>query len=164
MLCVTFNNPSLCFSEQDLLDILLVRHCVDYYHCDCCPNLQTTPAVQLQIARWATAVDISHHFVSLRKAPKKKENTKVMHIHLFQAFYSFTYWPQACQISQFDEYSSFLSKQESFFGCAIHIWPQSNFFVFLEEDFFARLHHPASCDYCHHSDHKTRLKISTTCL
>ena len=31
------NNPSLCFSEQDLLDILLVRHSVDHYHCDCRP-------------------------------------------------------------------------------------------------------------------------------
>ena len=40
-----------CFSEQDLLDILLVRNSVDHYHCDCCPNIQTTATLQLQIAK-----------------------------------------------------------------------------------------------------------------
>ena len=71
--CVLFSIIlPFCFSEQDLLDILLVRHSVDYYHCDCRPNLQTTTAVQLQIARWVTAVNIqSHPFVSFRNAPKK---------------------------------------------------------------------------------------------
>ena len=68
-----------CFSEQDLLDILLVRHSVDYYHCDCRPNLQTTTAFQLQIAKWVIAVNIQYFLVLLyisEAHPKKWKHHK----------------------------------------------------------------------------------------
>ena len=88
-----------CFSEQDLLDILLVRHSVDYYHCDCRPNLQTTTAFQLQIAKWVIAVNIQFFlsFSIFQKRTQKNENIiKLQWVFLLHVC-RFTYWPQACQ-------------------------------------------------------------------
>ena len=122
MLCISFNNPSLCFSEQDLLDILLVRHSVDYYHCDCRPYIQTTATFQLQIAKWVTFPILSH---------PKNENIKVMFNHLqkfnylFYVFFSFTYLPQACQINA---HSSKINQRES--PISWKTWYSSHEFVF----------------------------------
>ena len=97
------------------------------------------------------------------------------------------YWPQACQICctgciffilireriswcMKDQYSRKLNisftklsniLQSLMLNCFLDAPPI--FYLpliisfFLEEDFFARLHHPASCDYCHNFDHKTGL-------
>ena len=102
-----------CFSEQDLLDILLVRHSVDYYHCDCRPNLQTTTAFQLQIAKWVIAVNIQFFlsFSIFQKRTQKNENIIKLQWVFFFMFADSRIGLKLVKNIALDAYSSFLSER-----------------------------------------------------